>query len=78
LQVVHKALELGATQAAAAADVDRMQVAGPHQRVDGGPSDAQYLGSFFRGQEKWVGGKDFARRLRISHVDQLPVRASLG
>jgi hypothetical protein len=74
LQAADVALEFGAGEAAAAADVNRAQFADLHQRVDRRAADAQHDSGFFRGQEEWIAGQYVAERLRITHVDSSPDR----
>jgi hypothetical protein len=68
LEAAHVALELGAGQPAAAADVDRVQYTGLHQRVDGRAPNPKDLGGFFRRQQQGIAGQHVAERLRINHV----------
>jgi hypothetical protein len=68
LEAAHVAFELSAGEPAAAADVDRVQLAGLHQRIDGRAPNPEDLGGFFGRQQQGIAGQHVAERLRITHV----------
>jgi hypothetical protein len=68
LKPVDVALELGAGDPAAAADVHRMQVAGLHECVDRGSADAEHRGGLFGCEQQRVTGRQVPGSLRVVHL----------
>ena len=67
LQAVDVALELGPGQAAAAPDVDRVQVAGLHEGVDGRAADTQQPGGLLGSEQQRLVGPFRSEPVRFGH-----------